>query len=213
MAFIPRMASVALAAAIALAGCGGDDDASTPATSTSTPTTAAATTPSSSTTSTTTGDEGVELTQSCTHDERSVRVTVRYPRGWHVNDQQGVPPCSAFDPDPVELRAGSEFARTLAVVLRVEPISLDAVATGTGLRVETERRLTVDGRPAARQEVVSTGEGLDPAGVRSTRYVIDGGADRSILATTYDVEGNDFERSVEVLDAMTAALEVQPRNP
>ncbi|HWC12818.1 MAG TPA: hypothetical protein VG455_16540 [Acidimicrobiales bacterium] len=212
MVFIPRMAPVALAAAVILAGCGDDDDEATPATSTSTSTTAAATTSTSSITSTTTAGEGVELTQLCTHDERGVRITVRYPQGWHVNDR-AVQPCSAFDPDPFELRAGIEFPRTLAVVLRVEPISFGAAATVSGLRVEAERRLTVDGRQAARQEVVSTGEGLGPAGVRSTRYVIDGGAERSILVTTYDVEGNDFERSVDALDAMTAALGIEPRSP
>ncbi len=207
MAFIPRVASVVLAGAVTLAGCGDDDEASAPTTAPAT------TTSTSATTSTTTAQEGVELTQSCAHDERGVRVTVGYPEGWHVNDPRGAPPCSAFDPGPVELRVGSEFPRTLAVVLRVEPISLDAAATARGLRVEAERRLRVDGRQAARQEVVSTGEGLDPAGVRSTRYVIDGGPERSIIATTHDVEGNDFERNVDVLDAMAAALEIEPRNP
>ncbi len=212
MGCIRRLAPAVLVAAVGTAGCGGDDDEAAPATSTSTSTTAATTTLSRPTTSTTTGGEGVELTQSCSHDERGVRVLVRYPDGWHVNDEP-VQPCSAFDPEPFELQVGSEFPRTLAVVLRVEPVGFDAAAAATGSRVEAERRFDVDGRQAARQEVVTTGEGLDPAGVRSTRYVIDGGAGRSILATTYDVEGNDFERSVEVLDAMTAAMEIEPRNP
>lgn len=139
-----------------------------------------------------------------------MRIAVRYPDGWHVNEQGGQP-CSAFDPDPFELPTRTEFPRTLAVVLRVEPLELDAAATAAGLRVEAERSMTVDGRGAVRQEVVTTGEGLAPAGVRSTRYVVDGGTERSILATTFDVEGNDFERSVDVLDAMVMALEIEPR--
>ena len=98
-------------------------------------------------------------------------------------------------------------------MLRVEPLELDAAATLTGLRVEAERSLTVDGRRALRQEIVTTGEGLAPAGLTSTRYVVDGGAERTIIASTFKIEGNDFERSLQVLDAIVAALEVEPRKP
>ena len=141
-----------------------------------------------------------------------MRLSIRYPEGWHVN-QQGAQPCSAFDPDPFELPPRSEFPLTLAVVLRVEPLELDAAATVTGLHIEAERSLTVDGRRALRQEIVTTGEGLAPAGLTSTRYVVDGGAERTIIASTFKVEGNDFECSVQVLDAIMTALEVEPRNP
>ena len=209
--FHRRLGPVAVAAALTVAACGEDDDQAAPTTTTSTSTTAATTTSSSSsTTSTTTANDGLELTQSCIHDERGVRVTVRYPEGWHVNDEKAQP-CSAFDPDPFELQPGSEFPRTLAVVLRVEPLEFDSATTVTGVLVE-ERRLSVDGRAAARQEIVTTGEGLAPAGLMSVRYVVDGGVERSAVATTFDVEGNDFERGVEVLDAMMAALEIEPRN-
>lgn len=209
MGCIRRVGAVVVAAAVTIAGCGADDDAAPTTGSTSA---TAPTTPStSSTTSTTTADDGFQLTQSCTHEERGVRVAVRYPEGWHVNDEQ-VRPCSAFDPDPFELRVGTEFPRTLAVVLRVEPVAFDAATTVTGVLVE-ERRLGIDGRRAARQQLVTTGEGMAPPGLMSIRYVVDGGAERSVLATTFDVEGNDFERSVKALDAMMAAVEIDPRNP
>jgi len=201
-----------VAATVTISGCddGGGEAATTTTSTSTTSTTAATTTSSSSTTSTTTGGERVELTQSCVHLERDVRITVRYPEGWHVNDRR-VQPCSAFDPEPFELPVGTEFPRGLAVVLRVEPLAFDRAATLTGLRVEAERSLSVDGRRAVRQEVVTTGEGLGPAGLASTRYVVDGGSERSILVSTFDVEGNDFERSVEVLDHMVPAFEVEPR--
>lgn len=198
------LAAVILAAAV-MVGCGGGDDEAAPTTTTTTTTT--------STTSTTSADQRPSLAQSCTHQDRDVRILVRYPQNWHVNDGGEVLACTAFDPDPIELRAGTEFPPDLAVVVRVEPVGFDRASGGAGTRVEGERRMTIDGRQAVRQEVVATGAGLEPAGRRSVRYVVDGGQDRSAIATTFDVEGNDFTRSVEVLDAMVAAWDVHPRNP
>ncbi len=211
MASIRRVAIFSLVGGVVLAGCARDDDDA--ALTATTPPAQTATTPpgSPSATSTTSAGRGFELTQSCGHEERGVRVTVRYPQGWHVNDEVA-PPCSAFDPDPFELPVGSEFPRSLAVVLRVEPVVFEAAATVTGVLVE-ERRLNVDGRRAARQQLVTTGEGLAPAGLMSVRYVVDGGAERSVFVTTFDVEGNDFEQSVKVLDAMMAVTEIEPRSP
>ncbi|MFP5318831.1 MAG: hypothetical protein ACLGI2_11150 [Acidimicrobiia bacterium] len=155
-------------------------------------------------------DRGVVLTQRCNHDERDVWVDVQYPQGWHVNSGDAAVPCTAFDPDPVQISPGTEFPRELAVVVRVEPQSFDRATDPDGLRVESERALTVDGRQAVRQTVVSTGEGLGPAGLRSLRYLIDAGAERVVIAATYDVAGNDFSRSVEVLDEMVAAFDLTP---
>ncbi len=201
---------VAALMAMALAACGDDGDESAP-TTTTTVADATTTTVPGATTTTTDGADGVALSQSCTHTERDVSVVVRYPAGWHVNQAEGVTPCTAFDPDPFELQAGTEFPRDLAVVVRVEPISLARATEPAGLRVEQEREMTIDGRRALRVTAVSTGEGLDPAGLRSIRYVVDAGTDRVILAMTFDVPGNDFERSTEVLDAMAAAFDIQPR--
>lgn len=212
-----RAATVALAATVAIAGCG-DDDATTttgsPATSTAaeaTTTTAAATTTSSRATTSTTGGRQPALPRSCTHQERDVRVVVHYPEEWHVNDTQGTSPCTAFDPDPIDLRRGTELPRDLGVVVRVEPVSFDRLSATPGVRVERETTVRVDGRRGVRQEVVTTGEGLGPGGQRSVRYLVDGGPDRTVVATTYNVEGNDFARSTEILDAMVPAFDIEPR--
>ncbi len=199
MSLTRYLAAVTVVATVAAAACGdGDDEAAT-------------TTTTSSTTSTTRGDQRRALTQSCTQQDREVRIVVRYPEGWHANDGEEVVRCTAFDPEPIELRPGTEFPADLGVVLRVEPVGFDRASTAAGVRVEDERRVTIDGRRAVRQEAVTTGTGLGPAGRRSVRYVIDGGTDRSIIATTFDVEGNDFTVSVDVLDAMAATLEIDPR--
>ena len=221
MVSVPRVVAVGLTAAVAIAGCGGDGEeaGTTTTTSPSAPTTAGPTTSTvrttstSSTTSTTTADQAPRLAQSCTLQDRDVRIVVRYPEAWHVNSAQPVPRCTAFDPDPVDLPGATELPRELAVVVRVEPVGFDRASTAEGVRVEAERRTTIDGRTAVRQEVVTTGAGLGPAGQRSVRYIIDAGTDRSIVISTWDVEGNDFPRSREVLDAMAAALDIEPRTP
>lgn len=194
------LVAVAVWALLTGAACGGDDE--TAATT--------STTESTSTTSTTTAEDRPALMQSCTHEEREVRIVVHYPEGWHTNGDAGVVPCSAFDPDPFELRPGTEFSPELAIVLRVEPVDFER-ASAAG-RVEEESTMTVDGRGAVRQEAVATGMGLEPAGQRSLRYVIDGGAGRSVIVTTSAVEGNDFSVSTSVLDAMVAAFDIDPRN-
>jgi len=154
------------------------------------------------------GDQPVNLTQSCTHEERGVTVNVRYPQGWHANDP-AVQACTAFDPEPFTLQPNTQIPRDLAVLLFVEPLGFDQAVNPTGLRVDEQRSLTVDGRRAVRQVVTTTGEGLGPAGQQATRYVIDGGTDRSILATTWNVAGNDYGENVQVLDAMAGAFDIQ----
>ena len=209
-----RLAVVTVTAALTITGCGGDEDEATTTTlGPTTSTSAEPTTSSSSGTSTTTGEQGSRLSQSCVLRDRDVRIGVRYPRGWRVNSGQTVPECTAFDPDPIELRVGTELPRELAVVVRVEPVGFERASTAEGVRVEMERRLTVDGRRAVRQEVVTTGQGLGPAGQRSLRYIIDGGTDRSIIASTWNVEGNNFSASTEILDAMATSFDIEPRNP
>ena len=203
MAPLRHLAAFALAVILMAAACGDDYDEAATTTTTTTTTTTATTTP-------TVDDGDVALTQSCTHEDRDVRIVVRYPEGWYAADGQGVQSCTAFAPEPIELRPGTEFPRDLGVVLRVEPVAFARAATGAGRSMEDERRLMIHGRRAVRQEAVTTGEGLGPAGLRLVRYVVDGGTDRSIIATTHDVEGNDFSRSIEF--AMAAAFDIDPRN-
>ena len=154
------------------------------------------------------GGQPANLTQSCTHRERDVTVAVTYPQGWHVNDPS-VQGCTAFDPEPSTLQPGTELPRDLAVLLIVEPVGFNQASDPTTLRVDEQRPLTIDGRRAVRQVVTTTGEGLGPPGQQATRYVIDGGTDRSILASTWNVAGNNYGENVQVLDAMAKAFDIQ----
>ncbi len=80
---------VMLAATIAALGAcsGGDDEDASRATTTST------------------ARGAVDLAASCTRSENGFTVTVRYPGGWHTNEDGVLPACSAFDPRPVVIPA------------------------------------------------------------------------------------------------------------
>lgn len=155
------------------------------------------------------GNDGPRLTRLCTHQARGVTVTVRYPDGWHTNESSAQP-CSAFDPEPFTLEPETQYPRDLAVIMQVEPLGFEAASSASGVRIQSERATTIDGRQAVRQVVVTTGEALGPAGQEATRYVIDAGTERSILAYSYNVAGNDYGRSVEALDAMANAFAIDP---
>lgn len=215
---LPRWTSavVAVVMATGLTSCGGDDDdragtttttSTTSSTATSTP--ADRTTTTGAETTTTDRGAGIALDASCTHEERGVTVVIRYPQDWHTNEGDATVPCSAFDPEPVRLERATEFPPDLGAVVRVEPVAFDRASRPSTDRIEGERREEVDGRQAVRLEVVSTGEGLRPAGERSVRWVIEAGPDRSIIAHTSDVEGNDFEASTQVLDAMVRSFSIR----
>lgn len=206
---VPRALAASLLASTLLA-CGGDDEVASPTSTSSTTTTTTSTTSTTISPSTTTTDPGLRLTQSCTHEERGVRVVVPYPEGWHVNGGEATA-CSAFDPEPISLRAGTEFPLDLAVVVRVEPVEPARATGSSGLRIEDQRQLQVDGRQAVRLVARSTDGPIAPEGARSVRYVVDAGPERSIIATTWDVEGNDFEMAVAALDRMAEGFDIEPR--
>lgn len=67
-------------------------------------------------------DQPVNLTQSCTHQERGVTVNVRCRRG--LARQRSVVR-TALDPEPFTLQPNTEIPRDLAAVLFVEPIGFD----------------------------------------------------------------------------------------
>lgn len=201
------VSTLTLAAGLFVAACNGDGN------QVGDPTTTTTTTPETTTTregGTTTPTATPGFGQSCTHEERGVTIVVRYPDEWHVNEGDGFA-CSAFDPDPVQLRPATEYPADLAVVVRVEPVSFERASQPDAVVIEDEHRTEVDGRRAVRLEVISTGEGLRPSGERSVRWLVDAGPERSIVAHTSQVEGNDFETSKRVLDEMVRAFGVQPR--
>ena len=141
--------------------------------------------------------------QRCTNDRYGFTVT--YPAGWHTNSGEVIPACSAFDPEPVQIPAQSEMPFGIAVVISAQDVAFDRAPEPQFERVLASERVTIAGRPAMRLEVESTGEGLADRGLRTTRYAIDLGGGRSLIATTNATDGS-YEANKAVLAQMLDSL-------
>lgn len=144
----------------------------------------------------------------CTNDEAD--YTARPPVTWSVNRGDTLPPCSAFDPEPIEVRTGTDDTRELAVLLRDEAVTYEEALTpapGHGSVVDREQTLTLGGRRAALQERTATGQGLHPEGGRSTMWLVDRG-DHTLIGETHDVAGRAYAAHQGVLARMLLSLEL-----
>ena len=189
---------LALLAALTLvaAACSDDGDDATP----DGPTTTGSTTSSSTTV------DGEPAWSTCENPEVAYRVA--YPEGWVVNDGEVVPYCSLFDPEPFEVPEGTEVPTAIAVSIFAEEAPFDMVVTGGPGFVESERReATVDGRPAVRQELVASGQGLHEEGLTVLRWTVDLG-DGTLIAQTHDIPDTQpgFAEAQRVLDRMMGSL-------
>lgn len=147
---------------------------------------------------------GNALSQRCTNAAHG--FTVSYPEGWHINDGEVLPACSAFAPAPIEIPRNSELPFEIAVVIDVEDVPADQLTRSSQFeRVLSASQLSIGGRSASRVEVEATGEGLADRGMRSVRYVVDLGGGRTLIATTHRV-GDTFERNAQILGQMMDSI-------
>jgi hypothetical protein len=147
----------------------------------------------------------ITLGQTCTNE--SIGFTVRYPSGWQTNSGGVINQCLAFDPTSVTLPERAESFDE-AIRIRQSEISFNRA---TEIDDITERELsrrstTVNGRSAIAVESETTGRGILPEGIRIYQYVInlDGGA---VLASTYDIDTDQYERNKQILDQMMDSIE------
>lgn len=150
----------------------------------------------------------VQLSQRCESPEG---FSIAYPGSWSVNSGETVPECTRFAPEPFTVPPGTD-ARVGAVTASVETVPFDRVAA-VGRNQELSRtETTVDGRTAVRIERASVGEGLYPAGVRTTAYVVELSADddgpRTLVVNTIGLPQFDYARNVRVLDRMIETLTI-----
>lgn len=154
------------------------------------------------------GAEGTVLRQRCTHPSHGFSVS--FPDGWHDNSGAIVPPCTAFDPEPIEIPPASEIPFDIAVVIDVDEVAFERITPPDPARekILSRERLEVDGREAWRVEAESTGEGLAPPGMRSLRYVVDLGDGRSLIAATHRTDAGEYRRNQDVLEQMVQSLDL-----
>ena len=148
------------------------------------------------------------LAQRCTNE--SSGFSISYPAGWSTNDGSVIPACSAFGPNSIEIPVASEIPFDIPIVITEENVAWRQLSqTSQWDRVDSARPAQIAGRSATRIQSVATGEGLAPEGLRATRYVIDLGNGRSLVAATHAAEGANYDRNRRVLDAMVRSLSFQ----
>ncbi len=214
MSTIRRRTSVAAAAfalalvvAVALAACGGD---TTTETETAGGTETLVETEADTVTETVVEEERsspdtVAPTQEC--ENPTGGYTVGYPDGWYANLGEVSERCSFFHPEPFELPEQTE-APDVAVAISREPVPFARVTgAGPAIRILDREETEIDGRRAVRRETEATGDALRPAGVRGYEYLVDLGGETLILST-YEGSGLDYERNRETVDRMAATLRI-----
>lgn len=137
---------------------------------------------------------------------------MEYPASWHVNSGDTLPPCSAFDPEPLDVPEAQEFFDA-GVLLSVEPVDYATIADPAAQAGrELDRRDTmVDGHDAVRIQTEAQGDALLPDGTRSTRWIVVLGRDETLTMTTHETgAAEEYETHRDVLDEMVTRLELPP---
>lgn len=152
---------------------------------------------------------GGRLAATCADHEGGFAVS--YPDDWHTTRLHDGLPCRLFGPEPVDIGTAPsdhvEAAVFVDVMLdsyddRVDDVSGDSPITETVQRSEH----VIDGRRATRSVQRHTADGLYPEGTRSVVWIVEVD-DRAIVLSTYDATApGEFERNVEVLDAMATTV-------
>lgn len=149
----------------------------------------------------------VALSATCEHPQG---IVVSYPEGWSANQGDSLPRCSAFDPAAPQIQEGREFFDA-AVLLSVEKVEFAAVVEPEALSGEVIDRTEtmVDGHDAVRVETRSEGNALLPEGVRSTRWFVVFGRERTLSLVAHEVGAeDDYEAERRVLDEMVPRLQL-----
>ncbi|MGY2003713.1 AMIN-like domain-containing (lipo)protein [Blastococcus sp. SYSU DS1024] len=151
--------------------------------------------------------DGVTLGERCTSP---AGFAVDHPSDWSVNAGETVPACSRFSPQDFDVPDATDV-RVAAIAFSIEPVAFDRV-TQEQPGEQARRELTVDDRDAVRIERTATGEGFWPEGTPATRYAVElaDGEDgpRTLVADTIGLPRFDYQRNVEVLDAMIGTLDL-----
>jgi hypothetical protein len=142
----------------------------------------------------------------CRHPEG---VVVSYPADWNTNAAGVLPHCSAFDPELLQNEGRESFDS--AILTSVEDVDFAAVVEpdATSGEVVDRRETVVDGHDAVRIESRSEPNPLAPEGMRSTRWFVVFGRDRTLSLVAHDVGPNDdYESEQKVLDEMVSRLQL-----
>ncbi|MDT0276249.1 AMIN-like domain-containing (lipo)protein [Blastococcus goldschmidtiae] len=149
-----------------------------------------------------------ELSQRC---ESPAGFAISYPEGWSVNSGETVPSCTRFAPESFSIPPATD-ARVGSVTASVETIPFDRVASAGTAEPDSRQETMVDGHRAVRIQRVTVGEGLYPAGIRMTSYVVElepgGDGPRTLVVDTVGLPQFDYARNVRMLDRMIETIDI-----
>lgn len=146
------------------------------------------------------------LSQTCTNKQIGYRIS--YPGDWETNTGDVVEACQVFDPNLPQIPEQTETFGE-AVFIRIAPISLEKITVkGSGqTELSREKADLSNNKTAVVIEAESTGQGLLPKGLQSYRYYVEID-NETLIAETFDVEGQDYQRNKEILDQMMQTFEL-----
>jgi len=147
-----------------------------------------------------------ELGQTCTN--KQIGYTIGYPEDWQTNTGNVLEACQVFDPNLPQTSAQTATFDE-AVFIRLAQISLEKITdkNNTQTELSREKALLQNNKTAVVIEAKATGQGLLPKGIQSYRYYVEMG-DETLIAETFDVEGQDYQRNKAILDQMMQTLEL-----
>ncbi len=150
-------------------------------------------------------NSNINLTQTCINQQ--VGYQVNYPQDWQTNSGKVMNFCQVFDPNSAKVPERTESI-SKAIYLRVEENTPFDLVSQENLGEEhlSKETLTIDSYQAVAVESESTGRAMLPKGQRTYSYIVDLG-NRTLIATTYDVPGNDYPKNKQILDDMLKTLE------
>jgi hypothetical protein len=186
------MTALVATATLLLVACGdGDDEAATTTTTTEAD-----------------GGDGEDWRPLVPCENADDGYTIDRPEPWETNSADAMAPCSLFDPEPIDVDPGTQIPLDIAVRVTVDAVDHERVATEDqrGEEVLAFDEPVVADLTTTRIEARAEGDTvLRPEGSVETRWLVDLGDGRTLVAATTDVAG-DYERNRAVLDAMVGTL-------
>lgn len=153
-------------------------------------------------------DNSIAFNQSCINSDIGYQVS--YPQDWQTNSGEVIDRCRVFDPRSAVVPKDTESTGKAIYIWVEKNVPFAAIAQED----ISEKHLSKQDMAIARQAVIveseSTSEALLTEGIRRYSYIVDLG-DATLIATTYDIAGNDYEKNKQILDRMMNTIEFNPQ--
>lgn len=153
-------------------------------------------------------NNSLALNQTCTNN--NIGYQVSYPQDWQTNSGKVIERCQVFDPRSATVPLYTE-STDKAIYLRGEKnVSFESIAK-EDLGEEHLSSKTVDlaNNHAVVIESKSTGKALLSKGIRKYSYIVDLGNKTTLIATTYDISGNNYQKNKQILDRMMKTIQFE----